>query len=426
MSDRLRDEMRQERRASGLVWARFAREAGFSATYLRNIENGNRALTPEVARAYDGVLSTGGRFTRALHDPTPGTCGLVWERPESMAVLTGLLKGGHVDRREPLTVAQALSVSANSWARALESVPREPLDVPGGPGLLAHIGDRLDHLRHLDDKLGSGDVLHLARGELALIIKLIRSGRYNGATVTRLYAMASEASRQVGWAAFDQGKPGLAGRYFDGALRASAEANDPVGGAYAASFAAIQCYSTGPGDRAVNLLEVAHTQVRGRATPRMHAMLAARTARALSTTGAKRECARQIHLARTALDQGRREDDPEVLYWVDHGEIEMIAGSAALSLGDPAEALRRFEAAMAAAYPGDTEFPRSHAIYLVRAAEAHLALGDLDAAVATARHAARCLSSVDSVRSASELRGLREKLRAHTAYTAVRELLQSE
>ncbi|MBR8740602.1 helix-turn-helix transcriptional regulator [Nocardiopsis sp. MG754419] len=418
--------MRQERRASGLVWARFARAAGFSATYLRNIENGNRALTPEVAEAYDGVLSTGGRFTRALRDPAAGTRALSWDRPESMAMLTGLMKRGHVDRRELLTVTAALSASASSWARALESVPHRPLDLPGGADLLAHIGDRLDHLRHLDDELGGGDVLPLARGELALIIRLIGSDRYQGTTVPRLHAMASEAARQVGWAAFDQGKPGLAARYFDGALRASAEAGDPVGGAYAASFAAIQCYSTGPPERAVHLLDLAREQVRWRATPRMHAMLAARTARALSTTGARKECAHQLHLARTALDKGPREDDPEVLYWVDHGEIEMIAGSTALSLGDPAEALRRFEAARAADYPGDTAFPRSHAIYLARASEAHLALRDLDAAVATARHAARCLGSVDSARSASELAGLRARLRAHTAHTAVREFLQTE
>lgn len=425
MPERIREEMRQARRASGLLWARFADAAGFSESHLRSVENGHRTLTSEVAGAYDRVLSTGGRFTAALRAGT-GTGPGSWERPHSTVVLADLLEGGHVDRRGFLTAAAALSVSAASWAKALESAPAQPR--PGGtaPALVARIGDRLAHLRRLDDELGSGEVLQLARGELALIVRLIGSGRYTTTAVASLHTLACEAARQVGWAAFDQGRPGLAARYFDAALRASADADDPLSGAYAASFAAIQCYSTpGQADRAVDLLQTARDRVRWQATPRMHAMLAARTARALSVTGNRRECAHQLHLARTALDRGPSDDDPECLYWVDEGEIEMIAGSVALNVGDPRQALRRFTAAMDT-YRGDEAYPRSHAIYLARAAEAHLALRDLDAAVAVGRHAARCLGGVDSARSASELQGLRDKLRPHTAHRAVADFLQAD
>ena len=350
-----------------------------------------------------------------------------WDRPGSLTVLAGLLKGSSVDRRGFLSAGAVLSVSASSWSKALQPIrwTRTPAPLPEGPALLAHVDDRLDHLRHLDDELGSGEAYQLARSELSLIVRLIRSRRYGGSTLDHLHSMASEAARQVAWAAFDQGRPGIAQRFFDGSLRASAEAGDPISGAYALSFAAIQCYSTpGQANRAISLLETAQEQVRRKATPRMHAMLAARTARALSKTGAKKECAHQLDIARAALDKGQHDDDPKTLYWVDYGEIEMIAGSAALQLGDPAEAVRRFEAAMKASYPGDEEYPRSHAIYLARAAEAHLAMHDLDAAIAHAHRAARCLGSVDSARSASELRRLREKLRAHTSHAAVREFLQ--
>ena len=428
MSDRIRDDMRQARRASGMVWARFARAAGFGEAYLRNVENGNRSLTRAVVAAYDRVLGTDGAFTAALREvASTQSVQDPWEQSQSLAVLTELVGGGHVDRRSFLSAAAALSVSASSWSKAVESTrPRTRTAVPDGPALVAHIDDRLDCLRHLDDELGSGQVYHLARSELSLIVTLLQSRRYDDGTAERLHAMASEAARQVAWAAFDQSRPGLAQRFFDGAFRASAEAGDPISGAYALSFAAIQCYSTpGQAGRAVALLETAQDQVKWQATPRMQAMLAARTARALSKTGAKKECAHQLHLARAALDKGPHEDDPKTLYWVDYGEIEMIAGSAALYLGDPAEAMRRFAAAMEASYPGDEAYPRSHAIYLARAAEAHLAMHDLDAAVATANHAARCLGSVDSARSASELTGLREKLKPHTAHTAVREFLQA-
>jgi len=415
--------MRERRKASGMPWARFAREAGFSEAYLRNVENGNRSITPEVAASYDRVLGTGGEFA-AGRAATGGADG-PWDREGGTAVLTELVNGSSVvDRRSFLTSGVALSLSAANWSTAL-GIRWSDTALPGAPALLTRIDGRLDDLRRLDDELGSGEVHRLARGELLYTVTMIKTGRYTGTALDSLYAMAAEAARQVAWSAFDQGRPGVAQHYFDGSLRASAIAGDPVSGAYALSFAAIQCYSTPQqAQRAVALLETAREKVARRATPRMEAMLAARTARALSKTGAKKECARQLAIARAALDQGVHEDDPKTLYWVDYGEIEMIAGSSALQLGDPDEALRCFEAAMAAAYPGDQEYPRSHAIYLARAAEAHLARHDLDAAVASARHAARCLGTVDSARSASELSTLRAQLAAHTGYPAVRDFLQ--
>ncbi|MGC0314889.1 helix-turn-helix domain-containing protein [Kitasatospora acidiphila] len=425
MSDQLRDDMRAARRASGMLWATFAREAGYREAYLRNVENGNRTVTTDVAAAYDRVLRTGGRFTGVLAAAPEIAKDVPWNRDGVLTVLSGLVDGSGVDRRGFITAGLALSASASSWSRVLESVEPERRAELDGPGLLTNMENRLDHLRRIDDELGSGEVFKLARNELSLAVRLLKARRYNGTAVDQLYALAAEAARQVAWSAFDQDRLGVAQRYFDASLRASAEVGDLISGAYTLSFAAIQCYSSpGQAGRAVSLLDTARTHMKGRGTPRMEAMLAARTARALSKTGAKKDVAHQLHVARAALDKGRREDDPKILYWVDYGEIEMIAGSSALELGDPAEAVRCFEAGMHA-YRGDEEFPRSHAIYLARAAEAHLALHDLDAAVAHAHHAALCLGAVDSARSASELKGLRARLAPHTAHTGVRDFLQA-
>ncbi|MEU7093323.1 helix-turn-helix domain-containing protein [Kitasatospora aureofaciens] len=426
MSDRLRNDMREARRASGMTWAVFSRASGFGVAYLRNVENGNRRVTSSVAAAYDRVLETGGAFAAALADVAP--MDVSWNQAgATLAVLTNLVDGRRVDRRGFLTAGVALSASASNWVTAIRRNLLDPRAVSlDGPSLLAGLEGRLDHLRRVDDELGSGEVYRAARSDLSLAVTAIKTARYTGDHLARLYAIAAEAARQVAWAAFDQDRFGIAQGYFDASLRASAESGDLIAGAYTLSFAAIQCYSTpGLANRAVSLLEVARVQVKGKSTPRMEAMLAARTARALSKAGAKEEAKHQLHLARAALDKGRREDDPDCLYWVDYGEIEMIAGSSALELGDPAEALRRFEAGMKASYPGAEEFPRSHAIYLTRAAEAHLALHDLDAAVAAGRHAAICLGSVDSARSASQLRGLREKLAPHAAHAAVRDFLEA-
>ena len=219
------------------------------------------------------------------------------------------------------------------------------------------------------------------------------------------------------------GKTRHGGTYFDGAPRASANAGDSVAGAYALSFFAVHCCSTGQARAAVNMIDAAQTALSGRATPRMSAMLAARSARAQSKAGDRTACIRDLSTARVHLGRGTHPDDPTVLYWVTEAEIEMIAGSCALELGDSAEALRRFEAALAADYRADDQYPRSAAIYLARAAEAHLAQQDLDAAIARARQAVRCLASVDSTRSSSTLAGLRTKLTTHTSSPVVREFL---
>jgi hypothetical protein len=212
---------------------------------------------------------------------------------------------------------------------------------------------------------------------LLLIVRLLRDGSYTAQNSRRLYALAAEASRQAAWDYFDQDNHPAARHYFETALRASATAGDPVTGAYTLSFAAVQCYSTGHPHDAVALLETASDTVARTGTPKMTAMLAARSARAHSKTGSRKDCAHQLQRARTALDPGSRPGDPPVLYWVTHGEIEMIAGSSALNLGDPGQAIR-------------------------------------------------CLGGVDSARSASAITGLRAKLTPHAAASpAVREFLDA-
>jgi transcriptional regulator with XRE-family HTH domain len=123
MPDQLRDDMREARRASGMAWAKFAREAGFGEAYLRNVENGNRSVTLGVAAAYDRVLHTNGTFAAELHDTGSTAAKAVpWDQPGSLTVLADLLKGSSVDRRGFLSAGAALSVSASSWSKALEPI----------------------------------------------------------------------------------------------------------------------------------------------------------------------------------------------------------------------------------------------------------------------------------------------------------------
>ncbi|MBG0819051.1 hypothetical protein [Planomonospora sp. ID82291] len=351
---------------------------------------------------------------------------LPWDQAATVEVLCDLARGGSVDRRGFLTLTSAaLSSSILGWQDALAA-----MTAPTSTGrrqitaaMVDHLERRLDHLRHLDDALGSGELRDLAQAEFSFIAGLVKDSRFDEPTGRRLYAAAAEAARCCAWVHFDAGYHAQAERYFAAALRASATAGDVLTGAYAMSFQAIQSYTAGDPRDAVALIEAAQIQTRNRATPRFRAMLAARAARSLSKTGDRRACARALDQARDALSAGPRDDDPAYLYWVTLGEVEMIAGSSALELGDAGEAVRRFDAAMAADYAGDDQYPRTHAIYLARAADAHLMLRDFDQAVEVADHAVRCLGGVDSARSSATMAGLRDKLAGHRDVPAVRDFL---
>jgi tetratricopeptide (TPR) repeat protein len=407
--------LRKARRGSGLSFREFASLAGFSESHLRSVENGHRAITEDVVMAYDRVLTTAA--------PLP------WTQSGALAAITGLASGGGVDRREFVAASGAtLTMLAASWRGALAG--EDPLLAGNNsrevqPELVTHIGHRLAYLRRMDDELGGGELAQMAQAELLLVARLLRDGRYTSTMGSRLYSLAAEACRQAAWAYFDQDKHPAARRCFETALRASAAAGDPVTGAYTLSFLAVQCYSTGEAQQAVSVLDTARDTVTRLGSARMTAMLSARSARAHSKVGHRKACARLLYEARNALDRGPRPDDPDVLYWVTYGEIEMIAGSSAFDLGDHAQAIRCFDAAIQADYRGDDQFPRSHAIYLARAAEAHLALRDLDAAIERANHAVRCLGGVDSARSATAVKNLRARLAPHAAARQVRDFLDA-
>lgn len=100
----------------------------------------------------------------------------------------------------------------------------------------------------------------------------------------------------------------------------------------------------------------------------------------------------------------------------------MLAGSSALDLGDPRRALLSFAAAQQAEYSAAGHV-RDSLLYLSRTARAHLELGDLDAACATATDALRQNSSVNSARPSDALTDLREQLAPHEGVRAVRDFL---
>ncbi|MGW4424528.1 tetratricopeptide repeat protein [Streptosporangium sp. NPDC004631] len=393
--------------------------------------------TPELT-AQLAIASLHGIAEQAVHElgwpdwllltfPDDRTAlGAPWTLEGTVASMAASRRGGSMDRRGFLIATGAtLGGIVTQWSESFNQLPtasagRRTITVD----TVTRLEQRLDDLRHLDDVLGGGELRQIATAELQLISSLADKATYTSETGRRLFTTVCEAARICGWQHFDAGRQAAAQKYFITALRASATAGDPEAGAHVLAFMAIQTYSVGNPQDAVNLVQTAQNQTGRRTTPRVRSMLHVRAARALSKTPHGRNaCAHELSLARETFAQGSHDDDPPWTYWMTEGEIEMLAGACALDLGDPRQALRSFEAARVAEYSADG-YVRDNALYLTRAAEAHFALGEIEEACTAARQAFEQSGGVDSTRPSGAIADLRKRLRPHRQTPIVRNFLE--
>lgn len=345
-----------------------------------------------------------------------------WTAEETRHTLIETSAGGPMDRRGFLIASGTTLVNAADVWSGLTSTPTGGKAYPRiGADAITGLQTRLSHLSHLDDVLGSGKLRDLAAAELHLLTSLLTDTTHTAGTEQQLYSLAAQASRLCGWLHYDSGRHAAAQRYYLTALRASATAGDVLTGANTLAFQAIQTYTVGNPRDAVELIQIARTSIQGHSTPKTLAILHAREARALSKLTDVQRCYRALDAAFESLTT-TCDHEPEWCYWINNTEIHMLAGSCALDLGDPRRALEHFTTAQTGFDTGN--FPGGAAIYLARAAEAHLALGDLEAAADLGAEALRCHTTIDSARGDQTLTNLRAKLARHGHNPAVREFLE--
>ncbi|MBG0818385.1 hypothetical protein [Planomonospora sp. ID82291] len=285
---------------------------------------------------------------------------------------------------------------------------------------------RLKALRHLDDQVGAGETYQAATTELQMITQVLDEGSYAEPIGRRLFAAAAEVSRLAGWCAHDLGRTAAAERHFRTALRAAADADDATTSAIVLAFWANLRYVHDDPGGALNLIDRALATRRRITSPRALALLHVRQARARSVARQPSAAYRAIEDAVDAYDRaGPAAEDRPGLSWVSAGEIHQSAGNAALTLGDPRRALTQFDAALSHHDPYDeNRETRGVMIYLARRAQAHLASGDLDAAVDAASRVLTMANGVASARAADSLSGLRADLTAYRHVAMVRDFLE--
>lgn len=348
-----------------------------------------------------------------------------WTPPGTLTAIAATSQGGLMDRRRYLISAGAdLANLATNWAGALDDPTR--WSYASGRQLseavILSLEQRLDHLRHLDDAIGGSELYPLASAEYALMSKLADGADIDSPLGRRLLSALAEAARICGWLNYDAGRHASAQSFYVTALRASSTAGDAEAGAHILGRMADQVLNVGNPQDALNLMRTAQEQVAHRTTPRVRAMLHAFAGCALSRTGDRSQAAREFDAAREAMSAGVHDDDPAWIYWMTDAEVGMLAGSAAHDLGDYRLAVDHYATARQS-YDAHT-YVRDTALFLAREARAHLALGDVETACATATQALTFGGEISSARPSDTLSDFRAELIPHRNVMAARDFLE--
>ncbi len=350
--------LRAARDAAGVSLAAMARRTNYSKALLGHLETGRRTILPEHIQAYEDALGVplGTDPVRRAHQ---------WlVNPSPVAVQT----------RSGRRVGESL-------ANAVEA--------------------RVVELRHLDDTVGSTDLLPAVTQELTELESLVRNGSYAESTGQRLLTATGELSQLAGWVASDAGHLADAQRmYLSGASAAQAAGNDPL---VAQLFSTLSYQLANNGNPADALL-LARSAVKGaeQATPVVRALLLERVAWA-SAKARDRESALQ---ALDAVDDSYESrsagiPEPEWVYWLNRAEIDVMAGRCLIEISEPARAEPLLTAAVAT-YP--REHSREVALYLTWLAESYARTGDLDAARQTLSRVRDYASRMPSTRTDDRVR----------------------
>lgn len=356
----LSDALRTARDAAGLSLTRMAQLTHYSKPYLSLIENGKRRPVPEVVTAYEQVLGApiGSDPVRRAHE------WLVSDSPTAVQRCSG--------RRVGESLADALD------ARVVE-------------------------LRHLDDVVGSMDLLPAVRQELAEAESLVRNGSYTEPIGRRLLTATGELAQLAGWVASDAGKYADAQRLYLGGADAAKEAGN---NSLAAQLFSSLSYQIANVADPHDALLLARTAVKGApgATPVVRTLLLERV-----KTMDRDATLRALDAVDDTYEQRSPGiEEPEWVYWLNRAEIDVMAGRCLIELGAPDRAEPLLSGAVAT-YP--EEHSREVALYLSWLAESYARTGDLDAAREALDRAQAFAARMPSTRARDRFKLLEDLLR---------------
>ncbi|UYB40930.1 helix-turn-helix domain-containing protein [Streptomyces sp. Je 1-4] len=406
---------------------------GLSQAFLSMLESGHRRLT-NIDKIVEFLTGLGvppelaplplPRPLRPSRDLYSGDLdpALPWTASRMVTALGTAVGGSAMDRRRFLAVSGlALTAFVHHWSTA----EAEPLVRAAEGSRLTHklldsLQETTDNLRSMDASAGSGTLADLGNAHLLLLKRLVEQASYDEGTGQRLAAITADTAIQTGWFTFDSGDRDRSPTYLFAALRAAKASGDVRLGVGALSYLAIHGYSTGAPRNAVTAARAAREKIKHLGAPALEAMLLTRQARGHARLGERQEVFTALGQAADLCAQGRSERDPHWLYWINEGEIHGQAGSCYLDLGEPQKAVTSFTQAHDSLNPSDQ---RTRALFLSRAASAHVRQGDAEAGCDTAHRALDLAEQLQSARLNEHVESMLSDLEAVGDATYAQDLL---
>jgi hypothetical protein len=189
-----------------------------------------------------------------------------------------------------------------------------------------------------------------------------------------------------------------------------------AGAANNLSSLAYQVANVGNPLEAATLARSAYAGARRDASATTRALLAERVAWASARTGETGGAERALATVEAEYERQRPDEDPEWVYWLDDGEIEIMAGRVWTQLRRPLRAVPILERAVAG-YGDDTG--RETALYLSWLAESLLQVNEVERAAGAASEALRLSRLAGSVRADDRVQVIRGQLARFRGNAAV-------
>lgn len=389
------------REQAGISFARIAAQCGIKPERVGALARGEGSVT-----TYEKIA----RIADALRIPGH----LVGLAPRPWEATGGAPEGGGGTRRG----YGGRAAAGVGLAAALSGLARPPVGRRVGRHYPQRLRERTARLRRLDTVLGGGDTYRVYLGEYQATKALIRDTSHSEATGRALRSVLAEQAQQAGWAAFDAGREADAAELHRLSHEAAVEAGDlPLAG-NALAFLAYQCLPEDPrGGRELAVRSVA--EAGAGAPPGVRALLHQRLAWAHASAGEPCAAERALAAAEAALTEIDG-PQPDWARWVDHTEVQIMAGRCWTEFHRPLRAVPVLEKALGRY---DDTHARDKSIYLSWLARAYLTAGEPEEAAVVVGRALELSADVSSARPCAHLAPVLRRLDAHRAVGKVAEVL---
>ncbi|MCX4637140.1 helix-turn-helix domain-containing protein [Streptomyces platensis] len=337
----------------------------------------------------------------------------------TVAALRKAQRRAMLNRRSLLGLAPAaLAALAQQWATLDPALASSAADGQAvAPEFVTWLESSVKHLAGMAtaDRQHSSQILD---SYYDTVVGLLENSRYDQATGTRLYALASSLAQTIGWHRFDHEHHTDAGHYWSAALHAAHHLGDHDRGAGILSDLAYQSIWLDQAGAAIDVLDHALSRTQD---PTARSLLHLRKARALAMNGDARACRRDLNAAEHALNTATAAP-PAWCSWMSPADLAVDSGRCLIDLGETGPALHQITQGVALL---PTARDKTRAVFLAYEAESLLHQGEIDHSVATAHEALVLAERIGASRCVRQISDLARGYEPHLKVQGVQQFLHT-